>query len=343
MKQINLYLPSGYLDVGSILKLGYPFNFVIGGRGTGKSYGALKAAADYYRGSGSPFLYMRRTKAQADMISNDIFNPFRPINLDHDWNIHTGKIMKGVSGFYDGEKESYCGVIAALSTFSNFRGFDASDVDLCIFDEFIKNKGERSIKDEGFALKNVYETINRNRELQGRKPLQMICLSNSNAIDNDIFIDFEIVQYAELMIKIGKNQWYLPDQGIAIFNLTDSPISQLKSKTALYKADAGGAFTEMSLENKYEDYDTSMVRSVPLREYKPIVQYGELVCYRHKADGSYYGSFHRSGTVPTFSTTDIDQVRFVRKYIYLWQAYLKENISFESFIVKKYFERVFYS
>ena len=39
---MNVYLPNGYADMGKIMSLPYPLIFVIGGRGTGKTYGACK-------------------------------------------------------------------------------------------------------------------------------------------------------------------------------------------------------------------------------------------------------------------------------------------------------------
>lgn len=349
IKQKTLYLPSGYLDFSAIVDNDYPFAFVIGGRGTGKTYGALKYAAEH--GSEQhPFFYMRRTGKQADMISTHAFNPFKSLNKDLGWNIEPFPIAKGVTGFFhsfftdEGKLKpdgAYIATIGALNTFSNFRGFDSADVDLCIYDEFIRNAGEKSIKDEAFALKNAYETINRNRELSGADPLKMICLSNSNAIDNDIFIGFRLVEAAEKMIQTGKNQYYDEQRGIAIYNLTDSPISQRKKNTALYKADAESGFSAMSLGNKYADYDVTSVKSAPLQEYRPLCSFGEVAIYKHKSAPTYYCTWHKSGGIESFNTDSIDKSRFIRKYSHLWDAYLNGRFLFESFLIKKLFEKIF--
>ena len=345
MKQKQLYQTDGYLNYDAVIDDHYPFTFIIGGRGTGKTYGALLHCFKYFKETQKPIIYMRRTSKQAELLTTVVFNPYKPINNVFCTDIRPYKISKGIKGFYEFVNDepvgNYLSVMAALTTFSNFRGFDGLDFDILIYDEFIKNVEERSIKDEAFALKNVYETINRNRELQGRPPLKLIALSNSNAIDNDIFVGFEIVSAAETMIKLGKNQYYDDDRGIAIYNLTDSPISQSKRQTALYKADAGSNYTEMALGNKYADYDTTFVRSQPLREYRPIVQYGELTVYRHKSDTKIYASFHHSGSCPIFGTSSIERERFIRRYGYLWEHYLNTRVYFESFITKKYFEKIF--
>lgn len=351
MKNKNLYLQNGYLDFSAVVDDDCPFAFVIGGRGTGKTFGALKYCKEYYDATGRPFIYMRRTQKQSELVSTDIFNPFRPLNSLYGWNIEPFPISKGIYGFYEteideeGKKKpcgSYIGIIAALTTFSNFRGFDGSNIDIIVYDEFIKNKGEKSIKDEGFSLLNVFETVNRNREFYSDKPVKLICLSNSNAIGNDIFLDLQLISRAEFMRKKGKNQYYDFGRGIAIYDLADSKISERKKDTALYRMDNGGAFSEMSIQNKYEDYDNSLVKSEPIKEYKPLVKIGEVCVYEHKSEPRYYITFHESGTMDEYKNNAIDKTKFIRKYSYLWDYYLSEKIYFESFLIKKIFEEIFF-
>lgn len=350
MKNKQLYLDNGYLDFSAIVDDDYPLAFVIGGRATGKSFGALQYVGIDHASEQTPFFYMRRTAKQADIISTAAFNPFRPVNKVRGSNIEPFPIQKGIYGFFhslvnaEGKTRpdgAYLGVIGSLTTFSNFRGFDGSNIEIAIYDEFIKNAGEKSIKDEAYALKNVYETINRNRELEGRPALKMICLSNSNAIDNDIFVGYGLVEAAEQMIRLGKNQYYDDDRRIAIYNLTDSPISARKRDTALYKADAGGSFTDMALSNKYADYDVSSVRSVPIKEYRPLCSFGEIAVYKHKAAAQYFVTFHKSGALDRYGTDSIEKARFIRGYGYLWEAYLNGKFIFETFLLKKLFEKIF--
>ena len=62
---MGLYDNNGYLDIEKIIRCGQPFIFIVGGRGTGKTYGMLKYVLD----NNIPFIYMRRTQAQADIIN----------------------------------------------------------------------------------------------------------------------------------------------------------------------------------------------------------------------------------------------------------------------------------
>ena len=75
---MSIYLDNGYLNIKQILSYGLPFNFVVGGRGTGKTYGTLKTAyMENLR-----FILMRRTQAQCDLINKPEFNPFKVLNND---------------------------------------------------------------------------------------------------------------------------------------------------------------------------------------------------------------------------------------------------------------------
>ena len=121
---MRIYDSSGYVNVRGILEEGYPFNFLVGGRGTGKTYTALKVAKE----DGRKFMLMRRTQSQADLISKPEFSVFKPLNEDLGWNVMVHRISKYNSAFYepspDDEKTgSEIGYTCALSTISNMRGF----------------------------------------------------------------------------------------------------------------------------------------------------------------------------------------------------------------------------
>ena len=142
---MKIYDASGYVNIDGILSEGYPFNFCVGGRGTGKTYTTLKVATE----KGLRFMLMRRTQSQADLISKPEFSVFKPLNHDLGWNVEVKSISKYNSMFYtedDEENEHPVGYTCALSTISNMRGFDASDIQLFIYDEFIPEKHERLLK-----------------------------------------------------------------------------------------------------------------------------------------------------------------------------------------------------
>jgi hypothetical protein len=335
---MNIYLDNGYLDIDAIRRLGLPFNFIVGGRGTGKTYGALKNVID----KNIRFMLMRRTQAQADMINKPEFSPFKKLNTDLNINIVTKPISKYNSGFYLADNEgkpagNAIGYTCALSTVSNIRGFDASDIELLIFDEFIPERHERPIKNEGAAFLNAYETMNRNRELNGEKPLQVLCLANANDLANPIFMELGMVRKADNMRKKGQEVSINKDKGYGIFLLNRSPISQEKRDTALYKLTEGSEFTEMSLDNDFLGVDNEKIVSRPLNEYKPIVTVGEITIYKHKNGGKLYVSTHETGSPPKYSSTEAALKRFNFSYNWLRMAYYSGIIEFEEYLCESLF------
>lgn len=340
---MGLYLESGYIDQERIISSADNFIFEIGPRGTGKSFGILKYILEHQ----IRFMLLRRTQTEADIISTEVTNPFKAIMLqDPALQIHPQSVSKNLSAFtIPGETEEdppeRIGYLAALSTFATIRGADLSDVDLIFYDEFIPEKHQRPIKDEYAALMNVYETVNRNRELQGRKPVKMICAANSNDIANPVFIGLEIVDRIARMMKKGIETYKDPDKSLAVYMFMKSPISGKKAATSLYKLTAGNDFQNMALRNMF-DLDTRYISSRSLKEYKPVVKIGELVIYEHKSRKEYYARCGSSGTIPhTFSTTDMDKKRFVKIYNYLFLRYLAGYMFFETSISQVLFEKIF--
>ena len=334
---MNLYLESGYCDIKSIIELGLPFTFVIGGRGTGKTYGALKYAIE----TKTRILLMRRTQTQTDLINNPDFSPFKSIEHDMDITVTIQAATKySRKIILDSDDEEFLlGYTCALSTISNLRGFDASDVKLLIYDEFIPERHERLMKEEGDAFKHAYETINRNRELKGDKPLQVLALANPLDIANPIFRKLELIDICDKMKIRNKNVYISNARGLAIIMLDDSPISQMKKTTALYKLTENSSFNDMALSNDFAYNSNENISSRKLIEYRLIVGIGDIYIYKHKSKKEYYVSIHKQGDAPYYSDDEINLDRFITKYgkkFYMY--YMANRFIFESQLAKTTFE-----
>lgn len=346
---MGIYLENGYLDFAKILSYKVPFNFIIGGRGTGKTYGALK----YMIENNIRFIFMRRTQTQLDVIRKDEYQPFKKLNEDMGWSIHPIQLTKYSSAFYDCERDKNgkwkpkegteaLGLMVALSTISNVRGFDATDRDVLIYDEMIPERHERPIKDEASAFFNAIETIQRNRELEGKDPLLVLCLSNSNELANPIFIELKIVKRAMALMQKKIEIDIDRSRELALFILRDSKISELKKNTALYKLTKGTTFQAMSIDNNFEDLVGVKTISRNLQEYRPLCAIGEIVIYKHKSNKTFYVSMHLMGAPDMYTTSEADILRFRRKYTSLMDAYLFDNVEFEEYTCESLFRKYLY-
>lgn len=343
----KIYLPSGYFNLKHVITNGMTYNFIVGGRGIGKTFGCLRFAVD----NGLKFIYMRRTQTQVDLIQAQEFNPFNALRsvLGNDYNFMMKKINKNITGVYQAEfdsgKQIYqpeglpIGYILALSTVSNIRGFDASDVDILIYDEFIGEKHERPIKREATAFLNAVETIARNRELSGSAPLKVICLSNSNDLACPLFMGLKLVDVFEKMYAKGIEFMKMPEMDAGLYYLKNSPISKEKAGTSLYKLAAETEFKQMAVSNEFAEEQRTMIRTMPIKEFKPLAKIGEICIYEHKSMRYYYISGLKSGTPPEYKSDGMDLIRFQRDFYFLWLAYLNQNMYFESYTYKVLFEK----
>lgn len=343
--KLNLYDASGWVDIPSIRfymrQRCLPFLFCFGGRGIGKTYGALLDARSESVKNDSGFVYLRRTQTQADMCAKPELSPFKQIDTDHAFLTEVRPITKYTSGFYN-EDGKLLGYTAALSTLSNIRGVSMQPfVDLIIYDEFIPERHERPIKHESDALFNAYETIARNVELSGKEPVQLCCYANANDVGNPIFTGLGIVNIVHKMNRDNRQVWEIPDRGILIINLDNSPVSVRKADTALYRLTKGSGFSEMALHNTFQNAAESEYRSVPLSECKPVVSVGELTIYEHKSNGSFFVTNHRAGSPTEYGSGDTDLARFKAAHIWLWREYLQRNVIFLDYSVELLFRSYF--
>lgn len=332
---MQIYNADGYLDFRVIRDSGYPYIFIVGGRGTGKTYGALESSIE----DGRVFAYMRRRQTEVDIINVPEFSPIRPVCRDHGWNIQSVTVVKGIGGYQryrlEGDKQiaegEPVGYTFALSTIGNVRGFDSYKIKLLLYDEFLPEKGARLLSNEADLLFNAYETLNRNRELRGEPPMQMVCMANANDLASPVLLKLQLIKRIDMMLRKGTQTWTDKQRGILVVLLQDSPISAAKADTALYKLTAGSEYAGMALSNDFAYEERGRIISRPLSEYKPVVTVGEITVYVHKSQQAYYCTTHRSGSAPTFGTGDNALARFRRAYGWLYKEALTDNIEYEDY------------
>ena len=335
-----------YINIWDYKDDRFPFQIFLGGRGTGKTFSALSGCLDLP----DKFIFMRRTAQELDlMLDSEKYgegaNPFKPINKIKSRDVGLSKIVKNMAGIYNREMVDgkLCPVGApigygvALSTISSIRGVSFADCTDCIYDEFIPEKHVRKIKNEGGALLNAYETICRNRELEGEDPLRLWLLANSNDIYNDVFIELEIVSEVEKMVRREKSDKYFPDRGLAIhLILNNEEFVRAKSETALYKLTKGSRFADMALNNKFSYNDFSLIKHENITGYRPVCGIGKAYIYKKKGSAALYVSYAPARC----KTYNIDHEQDCRSFYNefgraLIKCFTYSRISFESYELKQ--------
>lgn len=304
-------------------------NIIIGGRGIGKTYSALSFMLD----QPEPFIYLRNTAVQMDESCSQFGNPFKRLNKDLDLNIMM-EAEKRHYLIYDKtcEEKELIGYGAALSTFSNMRGVDLSDVRYVVFDEFIERR--RLGFDQFSAFAGFYETVNRNRELQGEEPLKVILLSNSQTLKNEILAAYGLTQRIVNMIRNHETTYTTKE---LYLELPTSEVSTAKAETANYKLIAGTAAAREALENEFTADSFRNIQRLPKQELKPVCMFssdvGTIAIWQHKSRNIRYVC-----TWPDFNVRLYDQhdhMLFMREHGLLLREYsIRGKLYYEDYNCK---------
>ena len=331
----KLYVNEGWVNWDYIMQQRESIISVVGARGTGKTYGCFKWLIE----NKQRFIYLRRLKSQLDECKKETGNPFKKINNDLGTDIKPFSAGGTVLFNYEEKAGLNVAVGVALSVVANIRGVDYSDYNYIVFDEFISSDGERPIKNEFQAFLNFYETVNRNRELEGKQAVKCIMLGNANRISNPYFSGWHNMRRVLNMIRGKQCVWRSDDKTRMIILLLESPISQRKQETVLYQ-NANADFIKMALDNAFRT-DETVIKSEPLKEFNHIVSIGEIGIYVHKSERRYYVSA-TTCKQPYYEAYGIGLKMFQQDYYMLRIYYMvNKTMTFENFECELIFREMF--
>lgn len=267
-------------------------------RGPGKTYSTLKGGLD----TNIQIVYIKRTMEDVELIctsddeSTD-FSPYKPINRDMGTNIKPKSLKKGIGAFYhcDGEMSPYGKPVAYLVPMSGvrkFKGFDMSECDWIVFDEFIPQLSERINRHEGDLLMDLYMTVARDREKRGRKPLKLILLANASEISTPITNTLELVDDMADMEASGACEKYIEDRGIYIHHLIEDKYKITTKDSPIVKGMGHTAWGKMAFEGSFAYNDFSNIEKLSLKGMKPLIHLRyktyHYYIYQREYDGMYY-------------------------------------------------------
>ena len=196
------------------------FNFIISGRGSGKSTRILKKVLDAYKRDGSVTLWLMRNETQyTDFYVSSFLNHFEQ---------YEGLFTKP-SGVYDGDRNTPVVIFAAISTaMAKIKSIQVDKVKFIIFEEFIPNlrlPNQRYQKNEAETLLTVYDTIARNNNYLTK----VYWLGNPYQLNNPYFQFFKI---DPKKVRENKGKIYIPHPDIAIdYFDTNAQIKALRAET----------------------------------------------------------------------------------------------------------------
>ena len=324
-----------YVDLWPIISATDHFiYFFIGGRGIGKTYSVLNGILD----NDIQFMYVRRTETELKQCVKTENNPFISLNRNKGRNV---SMQPSGDGFLISEDGEILGVAGAVSTFGKFRGSDYTNIDMIVFDEFIPKGTHAAIKDEALLFFDMLETVNRNRELEGRPPVKVILLSNANTIDSDILRELKLREVIHRLKKTGGNVYTDKERGIYLELIDGSGVAEFKKQTALYKLTAGTAFYDMAIDNEFTGDVFDDVYRIPPANLIPIVRLENVTFYQVKGDRPLIYCSYRKADTPEYTKETLQA--FKRRYglQFEWYFINKKVVYYDydiKLIVKHLFE-----
>jgi hypothetical protein len=244
-----------YYNFDKLFSFNGVFNFLIGGRGLGKTYGAKHKAITAAIRKGDEFIYMRRYKEELatsrDSFFADIYQEFP----EYDFRV-TAKLaqMAPVSTREVKKREwKTIGYFIPLSVAQSQKSVSFPKVKLIIFDEFIIEKGAiHYLRDEAIAFINFFSTVDRYKD-----KTRVLFLANSVTIENPYFLHFDIRPD-----QVG--EFTKSHEGFIVCHFADSKeFSKGVYKTRFGKFIQGTEYADYAVTSEFKDNNDNLVARKP--------------------------------------------------------------------------------
>lgn len=246
-----------YYNIAGLLSQRCVFNFVIGNRGGGKTYGGKKLVINRFLKGGKQFVWVRRYRTEIDTLSDF----WADIRRDEDLNKKYPGLeltQKGQELYINGELAGY---LIALSTSMQLKSVAFPLVATVIMDEFIIDKGRINyLRNEAQVFMELYETIARMRE-----NVTAIFFGNAISIVNPYFDFFKVTP------ELGRR--YTKKNGICIeFYFNEEYIAK-KEATKFGQLIKSTSYGEYNMRNKFLRDSDSFIEDRPATANVKLFQF----------------------------------------------------------------------
>lgn len=223
-----------FYSYSRILSYNAFLNFLIGERGVGKTYGAVKFVTKEFIKKGHQFVYLRRYKSDLKKSTPTFFNSLIANNEFPDHEL----VSKGNSFYIDGNLAGYA---ITLSTAQDLKSANFDKVKYILFDEFIIDEGVKKyyLSNEVEVFLNLIETVARTRDIR------VFLLGNAgNLVTNPYFLYFNMSVPTQSDIRTFKN-------GLILLQyMKNEEYRQMKKETKLGQLVAGTNYEKYAIENQ---------------------------------------------------------------------------------------------
>lgn len=313
---MNIYLDNGYLNAAELAADPSWLKVIIGARQIGKTYNVLK----YHLDHNIPFILLRRTTEELEMIQGAELNPFKAFEPEY----HVGIFRKGkllVICDYDenGTPTDPRGLVLSLPQIAHIRGFSGAAYKAIIYDEFIPEKGVRVLKSEGASLLNAYTTINGNRELEGRPPVDLWLLANSNDLNSPVLEALNLTDDVITMRVKGLETYHSKTGALIVQPFSRKVIDKRKTTALMQQVSADGEFYGMAINNEFSYNRSPLIKAQSIKGYKPLFGYDSKI-YAWEGPNSIY-ICRAPHKIRNYKNSDFDRSCLAADFFWIKRAY----------------------
>ena len=217
---------------------GWIFAFVIGERGTGKSFNSKVAVLNKFLKTGEQFVYIRRYKTELDSALNNFWDDLQENGYFEDYDLEVKKNKMITKFTCNGE---VCGYAIPLSTSNILKSTAFPKVKTILFDEFmLDNSGTyRYLKSEVTLFLDAVETIARLRDIK------VIFLGN-----NTSFYGNPYVAYFDLELPYNSEFKTFKDGLIIVNYIKNEAYRAAKRNSKFGKLIDGTSYGNYAIDNE---------------------------------------------------------------------------------------------
>lgn len=253
---------SMFWDLGRTLTYNCLFNFILGNRGGGKTYGAKKRGIEQFINKREQFGYIRRYKEDLKEPMETYFDDIAHKYPEYEFKTEGKKFyirLKPDTPDEKWTKDDIAGYGFELSTASRKKSISFPRITTLIFDEFLLDKEHLMyLPNEVLKFLNLYETIAR----PGTDHPRVVCflLANALTITNPYFM-FLNLKMPTKQDKNGKYIWRHPTKSILVEDVRNEKFIDAKRNTEFGAIVEGTKYADYSIDNKFLlDDDTFIER-----------------------------------------------------------------------------------
>lgn len=332
-----------YYKYDKLFSYNATYNFVVGGRGIGKTYGAKKRAVINNIRRGEMFIYLRRYKTELSAARDTFFADIQSEFKNYDFRFKSNIAQMSLVSERENKKRKWqdVGYFFALSTAQSLKSVSFPLVTLIIYDEFILERGAfHYLPNEAIVFNNFYSTVDRNQD-----KTKVLFLANSVSIMNPYFIEYDIVP--------NENQQFISKfHGFVICHFIDGEnFAKSVYETAFGRFIQNTEYAKYAVGNEFADNHENLLAGKPSRAkyiFTLECRTGAFSVWHDSVTGEYYiqDKLPRENSTFTLLADKMDENKILVSFTdpqlsYLRSAFRQAKVLFDKPATRNTFAEIF--